>query len=99
MDNWVPYNEHDELVRAMQQIAQLEEAWIAVVNRMPPDGTSVIAWAPNGKEQVKNLMKQVLYYRGDWCYGSPYSNRLSGVTHWLPMPEPPDPDHDGQKHD
>lgn len=26
MNKWVPYNEHDELVRAMRQIKQLEEA-------------------------------------------------------------------------
>ena len=33
MTNWVPYNEHDELVRAMQQIKQLEDAKMNELDR------------------------------------------------------------------
>lgn len=62
--------------------------WISVDDRLPNDGEVVLCWAENGKNQTKNLLKQVTYVQNKWIYGT-YSTFIDGVTHWMPLPEPP----------
>jgi hypothetical protein len=56
--------------------------WIPVSERLPPDGTVVLAW--NGKRVVFGYARD-----GDWIdtlYGWVIPN---GPSHWMPLPEPP----------
>jgi hypothetical protein len=56
--------------------------WISVDERLPPDGTVVLAWS--GKRVVFGYARD-----GDWIdtlYGWVIPN---GPSHWMPLPEPP----------
>jgi hypothetical protein len=63
--------------------------WISVEDRLPADGEVIMCWAGEGKNQRKNLLQLVTYVQNKWIYGS-YSNFIGGVTHWMPLPEPPE---------
>lgn len=67
----------------------MDPIWTETKLAMPDEGQAVIAWAADGKNQVKDLMQQTLFLGGEFRCGSPYSNQMRGVTHWMPMPEPP----------
>lgn len=67
--------------------------WINVNDHLPRRGQEVIAWAADGKDQTKNLMQQATFLGGDFYYGY-HSSRMRGVTHWCPLPEPPEATND-----
>lgn len=57
--------------------------WISVSERLPPDGTLVLAW--NGKRVAFGYARD-----GNWIdtlYGWVIPN---GPSHWMPMPPPPE---------
>ena len=57
--------------------------WISADERLPPDGTVVLAW--NGKRVVFGYDRD-----GDWIdtlYGWVIP---SGPSHWMPLPAPPE---------
>ena len=62
--------------------------WIKTSEQLPPEGTKVIAWAEDGKNQVKDLMMETFYFGGEFNYGY-YNNQMRGVTHWMYFPERP----------
>ena len=62
--------------------------WIAIEYREPPRNTEVIVFAPDGQNQTQGLMRQAYHHDGMFTAGY-YSNRICGVTHWMPMPEAP----------
>jgi len=63
--------------------------WISVGERLPERGQTVLAWAPDGHNQVKDVLEKVFFHdAGHWTYGY-HSNNLNGVTHWMHLPEPP----------
>ena len=62
--------------------------WIAIEDREPPRNTEVIVFAPDGKNQTQDLMRQAYHHDGMFTAGY-YSNPIFGVTHWMPMPEAP----------
>ena len=58
--------------------------WISVKERMPEDGKNVLAYEGGG------------FYFLDWCCDGEWvvaSESTAVVTHWMPLPEPPE----GQK--
>ena len=64
--------------------------WISVCDELPMLGDQVIAWAEKGGNQVPDLMLQVGFSGKDhWIYGY-HNNNMNGVTHWMPLPEPPE---------
>lgn len=63
--------------------------WVKVEDQLPENWQSVLAWAPDGTNQAPNLLKQCVFIEGSWSHGY-HGNRLSGVTHWMPEPEPPE---------
>lgn len=67
----------------------MDARWTEVDLALPERGQTVLAWAPDGKNQVKDLMMQCLFDGRDFNHGGYYTNQLVGVTHWMPMPEPP----------
>ena len=62
--------------------------WIAIKDEQPPEQTDVIVYAPDGFNQVKELVKQAYHMAGSFTVGY-YNNRIDGVTHWMPMPKAP----------
>ena len=70
-----------------ERIAELEEAqrWIPVSGRLPEPYTHVLAAAPTGYMEV------------DWRFSEPIIDcglanfySLDNVTHWMPLPQPPE---------
>lgn len=59
--------------------------WISVEERLPEDDSHYLVWAhDNGAEEV------ALYYGdGEWLTDD-LENITRVVTHWMPLPEPPE---------
>ena len=68
----------------------MTDKWIKVVDEQPKPWQIVIAWAKNGDSQVKDLMQQATFDGRDFSIGGYYSSSMRGVTHWQPMPDPPE---------
>lgn len=66
-----------------------DQEWIRLQDQSPDNGQKVIAYALDGKDQIKDLMQECHFLSGMFFYGF-HSNRMSGVTHWMPFPEHPD---------
>lgn len=76
--------------------------WVSVKDKLPniiPNSNGgcseeVLVWIVN-EERVKytGSQKQIAYYTNDgWCYQYGeimYPEDEKGVTHWMPLPEPP----------
>lgn len=67
----------------------MDPIWTEVDLALPEKGETVLAWAPDGKNQIKNVMEKCFFDGRDFSYGGYYTNQLEGVTHWLQMPSPP----------
>ena len=62
--------------------------WVELKKQKPNAKTDVIVFAPNGKNQIKNVIKQSYFMAGEF-YAGDYANCIDGVTHWMPMPGVP----------
>lgn len=74
-------NESVELVRKLQQ-----PRWIPVTERLPEDGQAILAvqsW--DGKARIVPAN----YDRGLW-YDCIFDCPAEHITHWMPVPEPPE---------
>ena len=65
----------------------LREGWWVSVDESPSPGQEVIAYAPKGKNQTPELVRQCTYVSGHWYNG--HCDDISGVTHWMPLPQSP----------
>lgn len=65
--------------------------WVRCEDEMPKESGYVIVWAPNGINQVKNLITMAYHFANTELFQTtgPYSYSIPGVTHWMPLPEPP----------
>lgn len=81
-------------------VGQIEEAlraipaasvpqWISVKDRPPEDNDRVIAFRPYEAE-VSAYRYSVM-----WGWALKTSVSHSGITHWMPLPEPPQGENDG----
>lgn len=65
------------------------QRWIPVTERLPEKNTDVLAYRGN---HIGDLM-DVYTYKGDDEWDDTYGNRQytedEGITHWMPLPEPP----------
>jgi hypothetical protein len=61
------------------------ERWIPVTERLPDDNVPVALVA--GRAVAAGEL-----YRGLWYHTLPQlvSRQIAGVTHWMPLPEPPE---------
>lgn len=66
-----------------------EENWTEVAEELPGSWTQVLAWAPDGDNQEKQLMRQCIFDGRDFIALGLYGYALRGVTHWRGMPTPP----------
>lgn len=64
--------------------------WISVKDRLPDKNGDFLAYVPNEKDNTKERV-ETLYYMdiNNWFKGDYYSRKVYGVTHWMPLPEPP----------
>ena len=56
--------------------------WISVEDRLPEDAYFVLAFEDTG------LMRVVCFYDNRWEDNLDYV--IEGVTHWMPLPKPPE---------
>jgi hypothetical protein len=71
--------------------ARFEEksAWISVDERLPEKGQEVLAYRGDFRGDMMNTYTYL--GTGDWedDYGYRGSAKHEGITHWMPLPEPP----------
>ena len=78
-----------QLTKSMcgETLAELEKPrWVSVTERLPEDGSDVLAYVDNSRITAVN------YYKETWqdCVtGRLYLMEEGFVTHWMPLPEPP----------
>lgn len=90
----------EDLARNSHDVATpVQSGWISVDDRLPEDNLpldsdrvaiKVLTVTKHGKRRfVRELTRQRWEWRGvmrPWCW----SKDAIGVTHWMPMPEPPE---------
>lgn len=84
---WIPVNADAlrELVREYVDMRK-KSGWISVKDRLPDDERRVLVSCRTKKgQQSVNL---AYYWNGYW-HGQ---GSMAGVTHWMPLPEPPEVD-------
>lgn len=56
----------------------------------PRDGTKIDLWHPtNGRFVNAFWCKQTYTLHEPWGWSSQQLGRITGVTHWMPLPRPP----------
>jgi hypothetical protein len=66
--------------------------WIAVSERLPALNERVlVVWRPidHEKRPFKSITVAELSVTGEWWGGSVYWDQDTHITHWQPLPEPP----------
>jgi hypothetical protein len=64
--------------------------WIPIAQQNPPDHATVLVWAPDGHNQVKRLLCEAYHIGWGQLHHGQHSIQIRGVTHWMPLPEPPE---------
>ena len=67
--------------------AALDTPWIPVGERLPEDGSGILAFYDNGTE---TRVIACNYYKGEWyeCIFKTVRT-FHTITHWMPLPKPP----------
>lgn len=63
--------------------------WISVKDRLPEKFVSVLGYVPNLKS-YQVVHECFLGSHGDWYTPMAYEEKEIMVTHWMPLPEPPE---------
>ena len=72
---------------AIKELEKPEERWIPVSERLPEDGSNVLAYYDN---KIEQRMFACVYEDGEWFYRMLYTTTVfKYITHWMPLPEPP----------
>lgn len=71
------YNKED-VIRAVLD-APTVGGWISVKDKTPEDGVEVLVWDDGGFAYIDTWIGHTWKFGGDF-----------GVTHWMPLPEPPE---------
>ena len=76
----------DEKYVRYEEIEQLgkEKEWISVKDRLPQEGRAILIYTDYGKQATAYLSDNLFidWMRPQHSYGS--------VTHWMPVPNPPE---------
>lgn len=62
--------------------------WIPVTERLPQNYISVLVYLP-GERPLPTVHEAYIGGDGEWHSSVVYGVENEGVTHWMPMPEPP----------
>ena len=71
------------------------DKWISVKDRLPEDGQNCILYYPeNNPEFVSgeydNEFNRWYYAYEEYSYRPAFNELQDGITHWMPMPDPPE---------
>lgn len=85
------------LKQAMNLIEELSEPWISVKDRLPEDERdgetvmAVISGKPHEKITLDHALMTAGYFNGEgWLVDRYPAWENPTVTHWMPLPEPPE---------
>lgn len=67
--------------------------WIPVTERLPENGSDVLAYATNGAE---SRIYPANYDRGVW-FDCVFHTQVLSTTHWMQLPEPPETDNEKEE--
>jgi hypothetical protein len=78
------------MLQMCSEIERLRGGWIPVSERLPEEEQEVLVWNGGG-QCLKPWQGHVLceYRNGEWRE-SQESDLYPGITHWMPLPEPPE---------
>ena len=84
MSHWKPYMDMDKVRKAVQNMPTLTppNEWVSVEERLPEEKQRVIVRC----ERVGTSVGWILW--GNWM--ADIGPDAGKVTHWMPLPEPPD---------
>lgn len=86
--------EHDALAYIQQLEAQVPK-WISVEERMPEDEEFVLCWYKDEFGDEWSTVGMKIQWGCGWDLDiDDNSGRNLTVTHWMPLPEPPEGDED-----
>lgn len=72
----------DQIILAMEEYAdQFKTKWVSIEERLPEYGQSVYTYSP--AQEDTNECQRII------TCGTLKAGFPCGVTHWMPMPEPP----------
>ena len=85
-DGWCIINQKIEGHRTVTHSCPLIEVpkWIPVTERLPEDGAEVLAFNKTGFAYVD------CWTDGKWKINSMVDEEHESVTHWMPLPQPPE---------
>lgn len=67
------------------------DSWISVDDGLPDEGKMVVIWSPSFRScEAEAAWAQYDYYQGGWRANHGYWYGKDTVTHWMPLPEPPE---------
>lgn len=102
---WIPVNADAlrELVAKYKQLCDAVPKWISVEERTPPEDTEVLVYATEKIEGFGSVIAICEYGettsvfgnktgRYDWSTPWEYFHVDYKITHWMPLPEPPEED-------
>ncbi len=64
--------------------AQMARNWIDATKNLPPENLLVLAWC---EHYCKWLLAH--YFCGHWAMAYDCTVEPCGITHWMPLPNPP----------
>ena len=64
--------------------------WISVKDRLPPEGIVVLTYRPNSMDFRMETDYIGLFENGDFTWANTLNSCKHLVTHWMPLPSPPE---------
>ncbi len=76
---------------ALRRIAELEARWIPVEERLPEERERVLVWGTDYSlpSAPRVHVSYCARWAVDWSQREERFGLPTGVTHWMPLPEPP----------
>lgn len=80
----------DELAKALCDGRPKQSEWISVKDRLPDKGQDVLAYRGDFNGDMMNTYTYLGSENWEDDYGYRGSTEHEGITHWMPLPEPPE---------
>lgn len=85
----------EQLAEELYNMGYRKQEWIPVTERLPEKGQEVLAYRGDFRGEMMNTYTYL--GSGNWedDYGYRGSAEHEGLTHWMPLPEPPETEKGG----